>query len=96
VGGVVQLRASDLGKAVGAQVLWKNSSWALIRLESGIVRGTFTAPWQKLDTATVRDALVSGKTYTVMNYFSSISGSSDKRCAIAQVGGEWILIAAEC
>lgn len=97
VGGVVQLKAADLGKASGAHVLWKDSTWALIRLQGGVVRGTFTAPWTKGSTRTVTDAVASGTTYAnVNNYFASLTGSGTKNCAITLVGGEWILIAAEC
>jgi hypothetical protein len=32
----------------------------------------------------------------VQNYFASLTGSGTKACAIAYVGSEWILIAAEC
>jgi hypothetical protein len=35
-------------------------------------------------------------TYDAKNYFASLTGSGVKACAIAFVGGEWILIAAEC
>ena len=62
-----------------------------------IVRGTFTAPWNKSSTATVTDATLTSVTYAgVKNYFASVSGSGSKACAIAYVAGEWILIAAEC
>jgi len=97
VGGVVQLKYADLGKATGAQVLWKDATWALIRLQSGVVRGTFTAPWAKGTTKTVTDAIMTSVTYeNVQNYFAAVSGTGSKACAIAFVGGEWILIAAEC
>lgn len=96
VAGVVQLKAADLGKAAGAHVIWKNSDWAMVLLQAGVIRGTFTAPWSKGSTATVTDAVVSGATYTAKNYFASLSGTGAKACAIANVGGEWILIAAEC
>ena len=96
VGGVVQLRASDLGKAAGAHVLWINSTWALIHIQSGVVRGTFAAPWSKGSTKTVTNAASTGTTYTVKNYFAAVTGSGTKACAIASAGGEWILIAAEC
>lgn len=96
VAGVVQCKVADLGKASGAHVLWKDSNWALIRLHAGIIRGTFSAPWSKGSTATVTDAIVSGATYTAKNYFASLTGSGTKACAIAMVGDEWILIAAEC
>lgn len=86
-------------------ILWKESGtgsgkWALVRLVAsgteGIKRGTFSAPWSKGSTATVTDAIVSGATYTAKNYFASLTGSGTKACAIAMVGDEWILIAAEC
>jgi predicted RecA/RadA family phage recombinase len=96
VGGVVQLRADDLGKASGAHVLWKDSNWALIRMQAGVIRGTFTAPWNKGSTATVTDAINSGTTFTAKNYFASLTGTGTKACGIAYAGGEWILIAAEC
>jgi hypothetical protein len=96
VGGVVQLKAADLGKARGAQVLWKDSNWALIRIHAGIVRGTFTAPWAKSATKTVTDSVSSQTFGDVRNYFAAITGSGTKACAIAYVGAEWILIAAEC
>jgi predicted RecA/RadA family phage recombinase len=97
VSGVVQLKEADLGKATGAQVLWKDSNWALVRLQSGIVRGTFTAPWAKNATATVTDAITTSATYAgVKNYFAAIGGTGNKACAITYVGSEWILIAAEC
>jgi len=61
-----------------------------------IIRGTFTAPWTKGSTATVTDAVLSSVTYEAKNYFASMTGSGSKACAISFVGGEWILIAAEC
>ena len=96
VGGVVQLKVADLGKASGAHVLWKDSTWALIRIQAGIIRGTFSGTWAKGSTTTVTDAVVSGATYTAKNYFAAITGTGSKACAIAYAGGEWILIAAEC
>jgi hypothetical protein len=62
-----------------------------------IKRGTFSAPWNKGSTKTVTDATTSGVTYAnVQNYFASVTGTGTKACAIAYVGTEWILIAAEC
>ena len=78
------------------------NKWALVRLAGGgaaggIVRGTFTAPWTKGSTKTVADAVTSGTTYAnVRNYFAAVGGTGTKACAIAYVGTEWILIAAEC
>ena len=77
----------------------KNMSTASMRTagsDAEIVRGTFTAPWSKGSTATVTDAVLSSVTYTAKNYFVSMTGSGSKACAISFVGGEWILIAAEC
>jgi len=97
VAGVVQLKTADLGKASGAHVLWKDSNWALIRIQAGVIRGTFTAPWNKGSTKTVTDATLAAVTYAeVRNYFATVGGSGSKGCAIAYVAGEWILIAAEC
>ena len=93
VGGVVQLKAADLGKASGAQVLWKDSTWALIRLQSGVVRGTFSGAWTKDSTKTVTDAVNTGTTYdNVKNYLTSVTGTGTKRCLIAYVGSEWVLV----
>jgi predicted RecA/RadA family phage recombinase len=91
IGGVVQLKAADLDKATGAEVLWKDSNWALIRLSSGggVIRGTFSGTWTKGSTTTVTDALVSGATYTAKNYIATLSGSA---CLIAYVADEWVLV----
>lgn len=89
VGGVVQLKAADLGKAAGAHVLWKDSTWALIRIQAGVIRGTFSGTWTKGSTATVTDAVVSGATYTAKNYIATLSGSV---CLIAYVADEWVLV----
>ena len=89
IDGVVQLKVADLGKATGSQVLWKDSTWALIRIQAGIVRGTFTGTWAKGSTATVTDAVVSGATYAAKNYIATISGSV---CLIAYVADEWVLV----
>jgi hypothetical protein len=96
VSGVVQCKASDLGKASGAHVLWKNSDWALINITTGVIRGTFSGAWSKGSTKTVNDAVVSGATYTARNYFAAITTTGTKACAIARAGSEWILIATEC
>ena len=65
--------------------------------DDGLVRGTFTAPWNKGSTKTVTDATLSSVTYEgVKNYFANVTGSGTKACALAYVAGEWILIAAEC
>jgi hypothetical protein len=64
--------------------------------DDNIARGTFAAPWAKGSTATVTDATLSSVTYTARNYFASVTGTGTKKCAIAYVAGEWILIAAEC
>jgi hypothetical protein len=65
--------------------------------DDAIIRGTFSAPWNKGSDKTVTDATLTSVTYTgVKNYFATVSGSGSKKCAIAYVAGEWILIAAEC
>ena len=101
--------ASELKTGVKGEglILYKeggtgSGKWALVRLAGGgagggIVRGTFSAPWNKGSTATVTDAITSGTTYSsVKNYFAAVGGTGTKACAIAYVGTEWILIAAEC
>jgi hypothetical protein len=97
-----ELKTGTTGEGL---ILWKDSGtgsgkWALVRLAAGgaqgIKRGTFTAPWNKGSTATVTDAITTGTTYTAKNYFAAITGTGSKACAIAYVGTEWILIAAEC
>jgi len=89
VGGVVQCKAADLGKASGAHVLWKDSNWALIRMQAGVIQGTFTGTWAKGSTTTVTDAVISGATYTAKNYIATLSGSA---CLIAYVANEWVLV----
>lgn len=61
-----------------------------------LARGTFSGTWAKNATATVTDAILTGVTYTAKNYFASVGGGGTKKCCIAFVAGEWILIAAEC
>ena len=103
----VQCKSGGLktGSSGEGLVLWKDGGtgsgkWAIVRLGAGgggIVRGTFTAPWAKGSTKTVADAVTSGKSYSdVKNYFAAVGGTGTKACAIAYVGNEWILIAAEC
>jgi hypothetical protein len=74
------------------------TAWYLATVDPpSVERGTFTAPWPKGTTKTIADANTAGKTYAgVKNYFADITGSGTKACAIAYVGTEWILIAAEC
>lgn len=64
--------------------------------DGGMARGTFTLPWSKGTTKTVTDAVLSAVTYDAKNYFAGLTGSGTRACCIAYVGGEWILIAAEC
>lgn len=74
------------------------TAWYLVTVDPpSVKRGTFTAPWPKGTTKTIADANTAGRTYTgVKNYFAAITGTGTKACAIAYVGTEWILIAAEC
>lgn len=64
--------------------------------DDALVRGTFTAPWNKGATATVTDATLSAVTYQAVNYFANIVGGGTRKCCLGYVAGEWILIAAEC
>jgi hypothetical protein len=70
--------------------------WPYVADDGGIRRGSFTAPWNKGSTVTVRDSADATITYQVKNYFANVAGTGGKSCAIARVGEEWILIAAEC
>lgn len=95
-----ELKSASAGEGL---MLWKQSGtgtgkWALLRLGNvrSLVRGTFSAPWNKGSTATVIDSVSTGTTYTVKNYFASVTGTGTRACAIAYVAKEWILIAAEC
>ena len=96
VGGVVQLKAADLGKASGAHVLWKDSNWALIRIGGGVVHGTFSGSWSVGATKTVTDD-VTGTYYTAKNNLrqfdaASFSGAATP-CVIVVKDGEWVLVA---
>jgi hypothetical protein len=93
VGGVVQVKSADLGKAAGAQVLFKNADWALVRINAGVIRGTFTGSWAKDASATVTDKVSTSVTYSgVKNYLTPITGTGTKDCLIAYVGSEWVLV----
>lgn len=103
VAGVVQCKVADLGKASGACVLWKNSDWALIRMDGGVRLGTISATWTKGNTATVTEQNGDGSakspttTFSAKNYFATVTVSSGtKRVACAKVDDTWMLIAAEC
>lgn len=103
VSGVVQIQSSDFNKAAGAQLLWKNSDWALIQIGGGLRLGTISASWAKGATATVTEqngngsARTGSPTFTATNYFAAITVSSGtRRVACGKVDDKWILIAAEC
>jgi hypothetical protein len=61
--------------------------------DDAIIRGTFSAPWNKGSTTTVTDATLSSVTYTAKNYSMSLLPSGTMSCQIAYVAGEWVLIA---
>lgn len=105
VSGVVQIKSTDFNKAAGAQLLWKNSDWALIQIGGGggLRLGTISASWAKGATATVTEqngdgsARTGSPTFTATNYFAAITVSSGtRRVACGKVDDRWILIAAEC
>lgn len=71
------------------------TAWFLISaIEHNVKRGTFSAPWNKNNTATV--SVVSGGTVAALNRHADISGDGTKNCTIGRDGMEWELIAAEC
>lgn len=89
---------APVGGASGDQkcaIAKDGTAWYLIAEPHGIVRGSFTAPWNKNTQKSVSAASAEGS-FTATNYFANITGSGTKACAIAYCGGEWILIAAEC
>ena len=104
VAGAVQIKASDLPKAKGAPVLWKDSNWALIVVgNEGVRLGTVSATWSKGSNATVTQLKPDGSalsptvTFEAKNWFATVTVSSGtKKVACAPVGDQWILIAAEC
>lgn len=103
VAGVVQVKTADLGKAGGYQLLWRDSTWALIQIGGGLRLGTISATWSKGATATVTDQYGDGTskssspTFTATNYFATITVSSGtRRVACGKVDDKWLLIAAEC
>jgi hypothetical protein len=103
VAGVVQIKSSDFNKAAGAQLLWKDSNWALILIGGGLRLGTISATWTKGETATVTEqngdgsARTDSPTFTATNYFATITVSSGtRRVACGKVDDRWLLIAAEC
>jgi predicted RecA/RadA family phage recombinase len=93
VGGVVQCKAADLGKARGAHVLWKDSTWALIRIGVGVVSGTFTGDWAAGTSKTVLHTGDSSLTYTVMNQLGDFRlGGNSTECTIAFSNAGWTLV----
>lgn len=102
VSGTVQVKAADAGKIAGV-VLWKNDDWALVRFGGGIRLGRISATWTKGSTATVTQLDQDGSplspnvTFDARNWFATVTVSSGtKKVSCAQVGSNWILIAAEC
>jgi hypothetical protein len=57
-----------------------------------IVRGTFTAPWDKGSTKTVTDATLSAVTYEAKNYVASLLPSGEMVCQLSYSAGEWVLV----
>jgi hypothetical protein len=103
IAGAVQVKVADLGKLLGARVLWKNDDWALVDLGSELVLGTISATWNKGSTATVTQTKGDGSslspttTFTATNHFATVSvASGTKKVACGKVDDTWILIAAEC
>jgi hypothetical protein len=92
VGGVVQCKTADLGKTFGSTIIWKNSEWSLIRLNSGIVRAHFSGTWEKDSSKSVTAELLTGTTYTAHNYIATISSQTDCKCFIMHDGSEWVLV----
>ena len=104
VSGAVQIKASDLPKASGATVLWKDTNWALVVAGGREPRlGTISATWTKNATATVTQIQADGSalspavTFSATNYFATVTvASGTKKVLCVFVGDRWLLVAAEC
>jgi hypothetical protein len=105
IAGAVQIKEADLSKLPNANVLWKDSNWALVRLAgNSLLRlGTVSATWNKGSNATVTQlkgdgsALSPTVTFTATNHFATVTvASGTKKVACGKVDETWILIAAEC
>jgi hypothetical protein len=78
--------------------------WSLVEADlgwSGIIQGTFTAPWPKNQSKQITVNFGNGsEEITVSNPYASIAGVATKSCVVANLGtggtDNWILIAAEC
>lgn len=78
--------------------------WSLVLADfgwSGIIQGTFTAPWPKNQSKQITVSFGNGsEEISVSNPYASIAGTAEKSCVVANLGtggtDNWILIAAEC
>lgn len=96
VAGVVQLKKTDIGKVVDATVLWKNDTWALVRLGGAVRICTFTGAWAINSTKTVT-VLNQTQQLTATNQFYNLSAEcGERKCAVAADGATWYLIAYQC
>jgi len=104
VSGVVQIKSSDINKVVGALVIWRNDYWSLVRIDAVARMGKVTSMWTKGYSADVTVINADGTdtsspiTFSAFNHFAAVLGSTDnpKKVACVNIGGMWILIAAEC
>lgn len=79
-------------------------NWSLVEADlgwSGIIQGTFTAPWPKNQSKQITVSFGNGsEEISVSNPYASIAGTAEKSCVVANLGtggtDNWILIAAEC
>jgi hypothetical protein len=79
-------------------------NWSLVEADlgwSGIIQGTFTAPWPKNESKQITVNFGNGsEEISVSNPYASIAGTAEKSCVVANLGtggtDNWILIAAEC
>lgn len=103
VAGAVQLKVSDLNKCPAAVVLWKDSTWAFVRLATAThYLAKTSSTWTKGTSATVQiysgtpgsETAVSGLTVTAWNKFANVQ--SGKWVMLGYANGSWYLIAAEC
>ncbi len=104
VAGVVQVRADQLDKLGGVQVLWEGDGWALVRLSGGaaIRLGRISADWTPGESATVEMLDETGapfdppSTFTAKNFCSAVyvQEAETVNVACGLLAGTWILIEA--
>lgn len=98
VAGAVQVKASDLSKVTNCVVLWEDSNWALVVLNSGggVRIGKYSGAWPKGSSKTVTFKDSTEEVDATNVFFDIAADCGERQCAVTQDGNDWYLIAAEC